>query len=265
MKTIFLKELKLNRRTLIIWSLLMFLAAAFGAVEFVPLQDSMDVMASSVANIPRIVRIVFGVDALPLNTDLGGYMCMYYWFCLIAFAYATWIGVYILTKEERFKTCDFLYTKPYNRTAIIISKMLAAALSLLILALSACIGSIMFILPFFGGMTLLPQVISTTVGMFLTQLIFLSVGMLCAAFAKSNKLASRIAFTVLITSYLAAFIIEYIGTVDFLGFLSPIRYFNGPAVGQHGFSLVYILLTAVIIGIAMYSTVFFYKRRDLYA
>ncbi|MDR1616546.1 MAG: ABC transporter permease [Syntrophomonadaceae bacterium] len=264
MKTIFLKELKLGRRTLIICSALMLLAAAFGAVEFVSLQDSMDVIATTVADIPRIVRIMFGVDALPLNTDLGGYACMYYWFCLITFPFATWLGVHTITKEERFKTGEFLYTKPYTRSTVILSKMLAALVSILVLTLTACIGSVAFILPLFGGMALLPQVIITSAGMLFTQLIFLVVGMQCAALFKSNKTASRTAFIVLIFSYLVAFIIEYSETVDFLGFLSPVWYFNGPMVAQNGISLLYLLLAMAVVSMAAYFTVAFYRKRDLY-
>jgi ABC-2 type transport system permease protein len=123
MKNIFLKELKLARRPLLIWSSIMFLTAAFGMVEFYSLKDNLDVLSRSVTGIPPIVRIMFGVDAIPINTPLGCYACMYYFYGIIAFCFAVYTGVYIIARDERFKTSEFLYTKPFSRETVLGAKM----------------------------------------------------------------------------------------------------------------------------------------------
>ena len=40
----------------------------------------------------RIVKVIFGMDVLPVGTPLGYYVCMYLWYCMVAFAHAIVLG-----------------------------------------------------------------------------------------------------------------------------------------------------------------------------
>jgi len=265
MKMIFVNEFKQNRRILIIWSVILFLTAALGGVEFGGLQSNFDVLMTAVNGMPRIVRLVFGIDAVPLNTPLGQYICMYYWYAVIAFCYAAYLGVFVIAKDERYHTAEFIYTKPFKRNQIVTVKLLVAAVNMAIIAVLSAIGSIIFLLPVINGMDLVPQVITTTIGMFITQIVFVAIGMFCSALTSSYKKGLILSFTVLILAYVIAFAIEYAGTVNFLNFISPVRYFNSPDVAQNGLSLLYLLLSGVISAIALYVTFVKHGKRDLHA
>jgi ABC-2 type transport system permease protein len=264
MKSIFCKELKLSRKALIIWSAIMFLTAAFGMAEFYSLKDNLDVLMNGISGIPRIVRIIFGVDAIAINTPLGAYACMFYFYCIIGFAFAVYTGVFIIARDERFKTSEFLYTKPFARDTVVIAKMLAALVNMAVLALVALAGSMIFLVPLFPESGLTSAAISTTVGMFLIMLVFMAVGLLCAAASKTYGQGLLRAFLVLIACYVVSFAIEYAGSVNFLNFISPIRWFNVRDVTQDGIGPLYVLLAAIAMGIGVWLTLKFYKRRDIY-
>lgn len=162
MTTIFLKEFRLGRRALIIWSALMLLTAAFGMVEFYSLRDNLEVMATSISGIPKLIRVLFGVDAIPIDTPLGAYACIYYFYSIVAFAFAVYTGVFTIARDERFKTSEFLYTKPHTRGQIITAKMLVALVNLVIMAVVTLVGSLVFLIPLFPEANLTPVAIATT-------------------------------------------------------------------------------------------------------
>lgn len=174
MTTIFRKEFRLGRRALIIWSALMLLIAAFGMVEFYSLRGDLEVMATSISGIPKLVRVLF-----------GAYACSYYFYSIVAFAFAVYTGVFTVARDERFKTSEFLYTKPHPRVRIITAKMLVALVNLVIMAVVTLFGSLVFLIPLFPEAKLTPVAITTTAGMFLAMLASLAVGLLSAATAKS--------------------------------------------------------------------------------
>jgi len=265
MTALFFNEFRQNRRPLIIWSVIVLVTAAFGGVEFIGLQSNIDVMVIAVSGMPRIVRIVFGIDAIPLNTPLGQYVCMYFWSAIVAFCYAAYLGVFVIAKDEHFHTAEFIYTKPFKRSQIVTAKLLVAAVNIAVIAIVSAVGAIVFLLPVIGAMDLLPEVISTTAGMFLTQIIFAAIGALCAALTATYQKGLLWSFVVLIASYMTAFAIEYAGTADFLSFISLVRYFNAPAVAENGLGILYIALTALLSAAALCAAFSRYRKRDIHA
>lgn len=263
MKIVIVTELRIHRKMLIIWSLILFLTAAFGGVEFQGLQGQMELLAGTVDNFPKVVRIAFGVDAFPIDTGRGGYASMFYWYQIVAFAFAVFLGVHVVCKDEREHTADFLFTKPLDRRTVLLSKALFVMLSNAIIALVTAVGTMFFLVPILHESDLWFHVVTSSIGMFLTQLIFSSIGILCAVITKSYRGALRLAFLKLIAAYVFAFIIEYRGDIGYLNFLTPVRYFNLYDMVNHGFSVFYVILTiAITVGCLVYALHQF-RKRDL--
>lgn len=264
MKLIILKELRLQRKLLVIWSFILFLTAAFGGIEFKGLQNQMDMLESTVADFPRIVKILFGVEAFPISTPLGGYASMFYWYQLVLFALAIYIGFYIISRDEKESYVDFIYTKPYDRKKIFLSKGIVVLIINAILALLTAVGTILFLVPFLiDGQSLMPHIVTSTIGVFLTQMIFSAIGMLFGSITGHYKRGMLGGFLVLIASYVIAFSIEYVGNLDHLNFLSPVRYFNLEALAEGGLSSIYLSLTAVLIGVLILFSIKCLGNRDL--
>ncbi|MDW7661703.1 MAG: ABC transporter permease subunit [Bacillota bacterium] len=264
MKLIILKELRLQRKLLVIWSFILFLTAAFGGIEFKGLQNQMDMLESTVADFPRIVKILFGVEAFPISTPLGGYASMFYWYQLVLFALAIYIGFYIISRDEKENYVDFIYTKPYDRKKIFLSKGIVVLIINAILALLTAVGTILFLVPFLiNGQSLIPHIVTSTIGVLLTQMIFSAIGMLFGSITVHYRRGMLGGFLVLIASYVIAFSIEYVGNLDHLNFLSPVRYFNLEALAEGGLSFPYLALTAVLIGVLIQFSIKCLGNRDL--
>jgi len=263
MKTIVLRELKASRKNLLIWSGAMLGLVAIGAAEYPTVATSGEDLMLLIESLPRIVSVMFGMDVIPLDTPVGYYVCLYLWYCLVAFTYSAVLGATIVAKEERNRTVEFLFTKPFARKTIVTAKVIAAVVNLAIFTLVAWISTLGMLAVQIQDKNLSAVIGVTMLAMFIIQLVFFSLGLLASAVAKNHRKALSVATVSVFAAYILAVIIEYIGTLDFLDFITPFRYFTGPSLVESGFSLFYVLLSIVIILGSLYFTYLLYQKRDL--
>lgn len=83
-----------------------------GAAEYPVVVGMGDQIGAIVDVMPRIMRVIFGMDAQPITTPLGSYAALYPWYALVASAHAAILGATIMAKEKRDHSADFLFTKP---------------------------------------------------------------------------------------------------------------------------------------------------------
>ncbi|WP_101909302.1 ABC transporter permease [Marasmitruncus massiliensis] len=265
MKAIYLKELKLTRKMTIIWLALIVILTGFAAIEFVMLKDAMAEIAALADSFPKIVLILFGMNGARVDTALGAYQCMVYWTNLLAFFFAGFLGVYAVAREEKFGTSEFLFSKPYKRSNVIYAKIWAAVTNLAIFALTVGIMSYLCIILPLGDMSIVGTHIITTVGMFITQIVLFAIGLFISSFAKNYKTASLFTMLTIVSFYVISFVLDYIGTINFLNFLTPVRYFEVISVSKNGLSFFYILLSLIIILGSCSAASRLYTRKDLRA
>jgi ABC-2 type transport system permease protein len=263
MKTLFLKEFRLSLKGLLIWSAVVIVTAVYAAAEYPLIAENMDTIMQGFEMIPKVVRIMFGVDAIPIDTPLGMYVCMYYWYCLITFTHAAFIGVLFVTRDEQSRTSEFLYSKPYPRKTVIQAKMLNALVNIGIIAMVTWLITVVSLLPVLAGPSIAGIVAYTMFGMFLTQLVFVGIGLLCSAFFRSNKTALAVSVSFVLTAFGVAIAIEYFGNMPVFDFLSPFRYFNAPSMAERGLRPVYVLIVALMTLVSFLGTPAMYKKRDL--
>ena len=263
MRAIFWKDLKLTRKGLYAWLATMLLTASMGVAEYPMMSQNMDMLMPTFEMLPKIVRIMFGVEGLTFQQPLDYYITMYFWYSLIIFTHAAYVGATIIAKEERDKTAEFLFAKPHKRSEIISAKIMVGVFHVLSMAFFVWLFTVVILLPLFDGESILGIISITMVGMFLTQLVFLGLGLLCTAFFRKYKTGLNAAMLIVLASFAIAVILEYLGNVDYLNFLSPFRYFTVRAVISEGISLLYILIAAVIMAVSIYLTYGFYNKRDL--
>jgi len=269
MLNIFKRELKANRKSLIIWAvILLFLTVAgFGEYGIVVKPDSGMDIGAIVNVMPKAVRAVFGMGTLPIDTPEGWYACMFIWCAILVFIHAALLGSSIIAKEESDRTSEFLYTKPISRKDIMTGKILAALINVFIMAFITW-ASTLLIFGQYADKTLIGQINLSMICMFIIQILFLFIGLfLSAVFEKKGK-AMRISATAVIVTYLISVIMDIYGNIDllnFLSFLTPFKYFDvADIVTGKGISPAFVILSAVLIVAAGYLTYFSYKRRDIH-
>lgn len=242
MKTLIKYELRLSRKTLLIWMGMVLLLCGFAYFEYLSLRDMMDDLMGLVNSFPEILKITFGVTG-DLTTALGWYGCMYFWIATLDFSYAVYLGITCVTKEKERGTAEYLFTKPASRSQIVLAKAEACTLNLLILSTFSGLCNYFTAIVPFGGLKTFP---ATILGLFLTELVLFSLALLLAALVKSYRGAVR-AGTVLLLIFYGLYIAADCLKVPALYYFTPLKYFDVYTVATEGFSLFFLLIAAVLI------------------
>lgn len=265
MQAMIRKELKSNRRSLLIWIGVMLGMISIGAAEYSVVVEAGDAIMDLFESLPSVLAIGFGIDSIPVNTPVGYYVMMYLWYCIIAFTHAAVLGSTIISKEERNRTAEFIFTKPFTRKDIITSKIIAAIVNMVIITLVTLIGNLIMLAPKIEGVSILSEITISLLAMFIVQILFLFIGLLFSAIFPSYGKALSFSALFVALSYFLMIIIKMIGTIDFLSILTPFMYFTGTGLVENGISVFYILLTVVITITAGYLTYYKYESRDLHS
>jgi len=270
MKAVFLKELKLLRKSLLIWSLVIIITIVYGIVEYPMVSQNADMIMESMEMLPRIVVIMFGLEGIGLQTSIDYHLTLFYWISLIVYFHAITTGVTVLGRDERDKTSEFIYTKPYKRGDIVIAKIMCGIVNISILALIVWLGSIFTIYYIDGTMSsyidnklVLGAVTETIIGMFFAQIVFFSIGLLLAGITKTHKKALRFGFLYMILTYVLSIVIQFSGSLDFLRILSPLSYFEGLSVVNNGIEILFLVISIGITVGLFYGSIKAYKSKDL--
>src|SRR5699024_2084130 len=171
----------------------------------------------------------------------------------------------IFSKEERNRTAEFIFTKPFTRKDIITSMIIAAIVNVVVITLITLIGNLIMLVTKIEGGSILSEIATSLLSMFNVQILFFFLGLLVSAVFSICGIALFFSAVFVAFSYFLMIIIKLIGSIDFLSVLTPFMYFTGTGLVENGISVLYILITVVITVTAGYLTYYKHKRRDLHS
>jgi len=260
---IFLRELRANRKALIIWSACMFLLVLSGMAKYAA-YSSGGQSAAIFNDMPYSVKALLGMGSFDLTT-MSGYFAMLFLYIELAVAiHAALLGAGIIAKEERDKTSEFLMIKPVSRNAVITAKLLAAFVNVAIVNIVTLIASVSMVSAYNKGNDITGEIILFMLSMFIVQLIFLSLGAASAAFMKKPKSAGSAAIGLLVMALIFAKITDLTDRLNFLNIFSPFKYFSyANIVNGKGLEVTIVILSLLLVAVLSFSAYFFYPKRDL--
>jgi len=261
---IFLRELKANFKSLLIWAFIVLLFAVIGFAKFSAYYGNPELLAI-LNDMPAALVDAMNLNAFNLTTVVGFYGLMFSYFALILSIAAAMWGSDIVSKEERDKTVEFSLTLPVTRSRVVTAKSLAALVNCTVL-LFITWGAILY-----GASSYSPEsgfksyVALSMLALFIMELIFLAVGLFLGCAMKQYKRVSSVAVSLLLGTYILSIMAGLDKNLDFLHYFTPFSYFNPGAI-LHTSSLdpTYVLLSAGIIAAAMVGAYLTFARRDLY-
>ncbi len=186
-----------------------------------------------------------------LSTPLGMYSFLTFFILFATSIYGMNLGLGIMTKEYKQSSADFLMTKPFSRTSIYYSKLVAGALSIII------IGSF-YLIASFGAMKLATDdeiriltLILIALPTILVPLLFLFLGMLFGTIFPKIRTTIIISTGIVFLTYANGSMSRFVG-IGILEYLSPLHYFNGATVIMNNsyetkFILMFLLLCVLFI------------------
>lgn len=261
---IFLRELKANLKSLIIWAVIALLFVVMGMGKFSAYYENPEMLAI-LDSVPPALLNAFGMNAFNLTTVTGFYGVMFTFFgVLVAIAGAMW-GSDIISKEERDKTLEFSFTLPVKRSTMITAKSLAVLVNSIALILVLYLSMIFSVQQYTPTAEFYEFLNISIFALLIIELIFLTIGILLGCALKQHKQSGSLAVSIMLGTYFISVIAGFYPDWKFLKYLSPFMYFD-PAVmfRESSLDVTYVLLSAGIIVVSLVGAYFTYSRRDLY-
>ena len=265
MRTIFIQELKMNIKSLLYWLLGMVLLIAVAIAEYSTVVggDGAQSMMPMLMAMPKIVRVMFNMNAISIDTPLGYFACMFLWYEFVAYAHAAFLGASIVAKEERDRTADYIFTKPYSRSTVMSAKVLVCLVSMVVLNIVTWTSSAVAFGHPKGFDPIQREIAFLMLGMLLVQVIFFALGLLLSAVTRTQKSASSFVLLAVLAGYAAGVAVEYAEKSSVWDYLTPFRYFYAAGVAEDGMRISCIGLSLVLCVIFMIAAYLIYNRRDL--
>ena len=261
---IFLRELKANLKSLLIWSVIIALLIMLAGAKFSAFAGDPETL-KMLDSMPPALLDALSMRAFNLTTLSGFYGVMFIYFGLMgAIAAAMW-GSDIISKEERDKTVEFSLVLPVTRGRVVTAKALAALVNCIAFVLITWVISIVAVRSYNPDQAFYDFLALEMQAMFAIELIFLAIGLLLGCAMKQYKLSGSAAVAIILTTYFMSIISSMQEKLDFLKYFTPFKYFDAGELFRSGkMDGAYLLLSAAIIVVCVATAYWIYNRRDLY-
>jgi ABC-2 type transport system permease protein len=261
---IFLRELKANLKSLLIWCGVMLMLVLVGTAKFSAYYNNPD-MLKILDSLPKAMLDAMSLKAFNLTTLVGFFGIMLIYYAMLGGIAAAMWGSGMISKEERDKTVEFSLVLPVSRSRVITAKALAALVSCVIFVLVTWGGSLVAAQSYSPDKAFYDFLMLEMEAMFIIELIFLAVGLLLGCAMKQYKLSSSTAVWIILGTYFLSIAVGLQKNLDFLKYFTPFKYFDAAALFQNGkMDGTYLLLSAAIIIVCVAAAYWFYNKRDLY-
>lgn len=261
---IFLRELRANFKSFLIWSVIVLLFVVVGFSKFSAYEGNPELLAI-LDSMPPVMLEAFNMNAFNLTTVTGFFGVMYAYFALLLSISAAMWGTDIITKEERDKTVEFALTLPVTRAKLITGKMMAALVNSLGLLLVTWGAILLNATAYETDSAFFKFVTLSMLTLFILQMLFLAIGIFLGCALTHYKRASSLAVSILLGTYFLSILSSMNEKLNFLKYFSPFKYFNPSEILLDSkIDPLFVGLSAGIIAVSLVGAYFTYAKRDLY-
>lgn len=261
---LFLRELKRNGRSFMIWTLSLVGSSVLMMMLFPYMQSNMsEMMRNMTGSMPEGM-----INALNLGLDftkvLPFFAYLFQYLILFSGIYAMQLGAGILSREEGEKTIEFLLAKPVTRTGVITSK-LACMLSYLtvfnIIFAAADYAAVRGVSDQEFSMKLF---LLMHIGQLLLQLVFALAGLLISVFVTRTATIYPLSVGVVLCMYFISVLSGISDKLESLKYFTPFEYTMPSDIIRSGrIEPVNWLIIAVVLLFCTAGTYVFYNRKDI--
>lgn len=255
------RELKANLKSFIIWALALSVIFLTASTEFEAYYGNEEIM-EAMRTFEQLF-LALGVSIEDMTTPKGFLVLVSIYIYLPLSIYAGLLGSGIISKEEKDKTAEFLFTMPTSRTRVITAKLIVSIFYIVLLDLVAVGINILAYSRFDLTSDFYQFTLYLWLGVLLTELIFLSIGMLLSSVLYQYKLSGSITIGLLISTFMVSMLIGFVDEAEFLQYITPFQFFPAEKMATSTFELIYLLLTFILVVSSIYGLYYFYKKRDL--
>lgn len=259
--TIIKHEIKMNIKSLLIWSISVGLMSFSFILMFPGLKDTMAEMSGAYANMGGFSE-AFGLDKLNIAEIMGFYgteIAMI--FALGGALFAAIIGGGILSKEEGGHTAEFLYTMPISRGRVVVEKLIAMIV-IIVLFNVICMALSLGAFGLIGEEIKYSEFFLFHIAQIVMHIEIAAISFGISAFQKKSSLGLGIGIA--LSLYFLDMIARIIPDAEKLKYVTPFYFSSGADIIssnsiENNLLAISVLVTAVMIGLALGK----YCKKDL--
>lgn len=262
--TLFLREMKGNAKSFIIWmACIVALTAMFMAMypSFAEQGSALTEMLSGFS--PQMIQM-FGFDSIDFTRTMDYYAYIFQYVLLATMIQFMMLGANLLSKEEDSGTINFLYAKPLSRSSIVGTKLLAgiAETAAFFVVNTAAVIAILSAVNRtgldYGAIMLLGA------AMALGQLMMLGLGMLISMFVIRARSVMSASIGVVLVLYVVSMFANMNKDLEWLKYITPFQYFDArQIIANVAIGWAYVALPLGAAAVCAAATLSIYNRRDL--
>jgi ABC-2 type transport system permease protein len=263
---IFILEFKMSLKSVITWSVSIFLLLFFYMSIFSAMASNAAILNETLSKMPKELLTAFGMNGVDMSTVLG-YFGFAFLFCQICLAIqASNFGFGLVSLEERDMTADFLLAKPVSRTRILTSKLLAALTGLTITNIVIWASSFAAIEIFTGGRPYeVKPLLLLLASIVLFQLFFLTLGILISLLMKKVRNVTPLSMGLAFGMYVLSVFGGMLGDAN-LEIITPFKHFDPNYILSHAsYDLPLVLLSISVIIISIAGSYILYMKRNIHS
>jgi ABC-2 type transport system permease protein len=263
MMTLFLHELKQNRRATLIWTISLLAGSGLYVALFPAIAKDTAAVAKMINNYPLAMRQALGIFADSYATLKGFYAMILGFITLAGAVQAMNLGTALTSQEERGKTAEFLLAKPIDRKTILTAKLMAALTDIAFTNLFFIAGTRLFIaaatsLSFDTKLFLL-----MSLTLLFVQLFFLALGFIISVSAKRIKSVLTVSLTTVFAFYIVGMLDAILGLKN-VRVITPFKFFDLIYIMKNSsYEWTYVTLEAALVVAAVAAGYLVYLRRDI--
>lgn len=199
---VFLHELKLRRKSLVLWSISIIVFMIMSFAKYNTLAADAQASEQLIKQFPQTIQAIFGMSGLDMTAVTGYFGTLYLFILLMVAVHAGLSGVDVVIHDERDRTSEFIYTKPISRLAVLTQKIAAGLASVICIWIVTAIAAWVSMAQFVPSDTFEAEFWLFFAAIALVQWLFFALGIGIAGMSGQAKLSTRIIAGVVFGSYL---------------------------------------------------------------
>ncbi len=263
---LFNSELRRHRLALAIWVIVLSLMSLMRMAEFPDFAKKYQSADQALSEFSPTEIEMFGLDGVDLTSITGYYGArVFSVVVLLGAVYVTMLAATILSREEDYKTIEFLLATPLSRTSITTSKIAVVMLYTFAFNLALLLTSWVMCVAFQQNGYDAKALALMSLGSFLIHLMFAAVGFLLSVFVTPARVIYPVAIGIVLGAYVIQMIANSNEQVKPLTWLSFFTYPNVGEVsaGGHLIDAAHLTAALLLIVAGFGLAVFRYQRKDI--
>lgn len=264
---LFLRELKKNKKSFIIWTIALVAINTFMMFTFRTVAEQAGATQELYAQYPEAFIKAFNLDTLNM-TDILHYFGSRSYLIITVFGsiYVIMLAATILSKEESDRTIEFLISKPITRNSIITSKILCSAFYITMFNLIFSVSNFILMNSLKVQDFDMKGFLLVSIGPWFIHLIFAAIGLALSVYITRSRTILSLSIGIVFVGYFFSILASMQDSLSFFKYLNPFSYYDTyDMIFNTEIQGIYLILTISIIAIAIFAIYMMFSKKDIKA